>query len=76
MTQECKRDAIGDFCTQSLIIDFIALRGYLGPEMQTMTKILLQVFAEEFDPSLGRQEYSVAKVSFYLQYLLKRTLGY
>ena len=63
MTQECKRDAFGDFCTQSLV-NVMAVRGYLGPGMQNMMKVSLQVLEEEFDPSFGQIKYSVAKVSF------------
>lgn len=58
MAQECKRDSIGDFCTQS-IFNIMTLRGWTGPEMQAMMKVAQIVMAEEFDPSFKQNKFSV-----------------
>ena len=61
MTQECKRDAIGDLCTQA-IFNIMALRGYSGPEMQACMKVAQYVMGQEFDPSFTENNFSVKKV--------------
>jgi len=60
MTQECKRDSIGDFCTQALW-NILNLRGYSGPEMQACMKVAEYAMGQEFDPSFTENNFSVKK---------------
>ena len=62
MEQECKRDSIGDFCTQT-IFNIMCLRGWTGPEMQAMMKVAQIVMGETFDPSFTENKFSVEEVS-------------